>query len=275
MPGYVYKRCTCPPRVDARGRKLACTKSHGSWNYKVNVSRPGGPRRQLVNGGFASKHDAEQALAEVVTMMARGQLVTVSKLSLNAYLDQWLQTIRPSLEIAAWSNYRTVLTRYVRGALGTIPLAVLTGPMLSTHYAQLLEGGGRNGRALSPTTVRTVHRVLNKALGDALRHDLIPANPVQRAVPPKRRRYEVTVWTAEQAVAFLTAARSDRLYAAWLIALACGLRRGELAGLRWRDLDLDRGTLGVTTQRTTDADYNIVVKAPKGTGAPSTSGRQR
>ncbi len=96
--------------------------------------------------------------------------------------------------------------------------------------------------------------------------ELIEHNPVTRAVPPKRRRHEARVWTAEEAVCLLTAARNDRLYAAWLVALSCGLRRGELAGLRWRDLDLERGTLSVTTQRTTDTDYRIITKAPKGTG---------
>jgi integrase len=132
----------------------------------------------------------------------------------------------------------------------------------------LLERGGHHGRPLSPTTVRTVHRVLSKALGDAVREELIEHNPVSRAVAPKRRRYEATVWTAEEALRFLTAVRAGRLYAAWLVALSCGLRRGELSGLRWRDLDLDldRGTLSVTTQRTTDTDYRIITKAPKGTG---------
>ena len=71
-------------------------------------------------------------------------------------------------------------------------------------------------------------------------------------MPPKRRRYEARVWNDEEAVQFLGAARSDRLYAAWLVALSCGLRRGELTRLRWRDLDLSRGTLSVATQRTTD-----------------------
>lgn len=75
--------------------------------------------------------------------------------------------------------------------------------------------------------------MLNKAFGDAVRDDLLLANPAHKAVPPKRRRYEATVWTAAQAMRFLTGVREDPLYAAWLVALSCGLRRGELAGLSW------------------------------------------
>jgi integrase len=187
-------------------------------------------------------------------------------LRVEEYLDQWLVSIRPSLADAAWTNYRRCIDLYVRPQLGKHQLAQLTGAMLTAHYAHLIAAGGAKGKPLSPTTVRTVHRVLNKAFGDAVRDDLLPANPAQRATPPTRRRYEAQVWTAEQAMTFLGAVRSDRLYAAWLVALSCGLRRGELAGLRWRDLDLDRGTLSVTTQRTTDSDYNIIIKAPKGTG---------
>ena len=266
MQGSTYKRCPCPPKRDARGRRIPCGKAHGSWSYKVDLPRDDGRRRQLAKGGFATKREAEQAMAELIAKAARGPVVQVSRQSLGEYLTGWLEVIRPTLSPAAWTNYRTCVDRYVRPRLSGIPLGQLTGAQLTRHYALLLERGGHKSRPLSPTTVRTVHRVISKALGDAVRDELLEHNPVTRAVPPKRRRYEARVWSAEEAVRFLTAARTDRLYAAWLVALSCGLRRGELAGLRWRDLDLERGTLSVTTQRTTDSDYRIITKAPKGTG---------
>lgn len=267
MRGSIYKRCSCPVRRDERGRKVTCGKAHGSWSFKVDVpGRQPGYRRQVVKGGFATKRAAEQSMAELVAKAVRGPIVQPSRQQLGEYLTGWLELIRPTLSPAAWTNYRTCVDRYVRPWLAAVPLGQITGAVLTRHYALLLEAGGHQGRALSPTTVRTVHRVLSKAFSDAIRDELIEHNPVTRAVPPKRRRYEPRVWTAEEAVRFLTAARSDRLYAAWLVALSCGLRRGELAGLRWRDLDLDRGTLSITTQRTTDTDYRIITKAPKGTG---------
>jgi integrase len=266
MQGSTYKRCPCPPRRDARGRRIPCGKAHGSWSYKVDLPPVDGRRRQLGKGGFGTKREAEQAMAELLAKAARGPVVQVSRQSLGDYLTGWLEVIRPTLSPAAWTNYRTCVDRYVRPWLSAIPLGQLTGATLTRHYALLLERGGHKGRPLSPTTVRTVHRVLSKALGDAVRDELLEHNPISRAVPPRRRRYEARVWTAEEAFRFLTGARADRLYAAWLVALSCGLRRGELAGLRWRDLDLERGTLSVTTQRTTDTDYRIITKAPKGTG---------
>jgi integrase len=266
MQGSTYKRCPCPPRRDARGRRVPCGKAHGSWSYKVDLPSLDGRRRQLAKGGFGTKREAEQAMAELLAKAARGPVVQVSRQSLGEYLTGWLEVIRPTLSPAAWTNYRTCVDRYVRPWLSAIPLGQVTGAALTRHYALLLDRGGHQGRPLSPTTVRTVHRVLSKALGDAVRDELLEHNPITRAAPPRRRRYEARVWTAEEAVRFLTGARADRLYAAWLVALSCGLRRGELAGLRWRDLDLERGTLSVTTQRTTDTDYRIITKAPKGTG---------
>jgi integrase len=266
MRGSVFKRCTCPVRRDEHGRKITCGKQHGSWSYKVDLPAVGGRRKQLVKGGCPTKRDAEEAMAEAVAKASRGQLVAPTKLTVGGYLTEWLAAVKPTLAPAAFTNYRSCTALYVEPHLSDVPLAKLTGATLTLHYSSLLSGGGRKGKALSPTTVRTVHRVLSKAFNDAVRDDLLLVAPTMKAVPPRRQRYEAAVWNADQAQQFLTAARTDRLYAAWLVALGCGLRRGELAGLRGTDLDLERGTLSVTTQRTTDSDYNVITKAPKGTG---------
>jgi integrase len=266
MRGSIYKRCTCPARTDARGRRLTCAKPHGSWSYKLDLpAGPGSPRKQLGKGGFKTKKDAEDALATAVTAAGRGENLQPSKRSLNDYVATWLATVRPALSVSAYGNYDKTLHFYVLPRLGHTPLRDLTGHALSTLYVQLLERGGRGGRPLSPTTVRTVHRVLHKCLGDAVETGLLASNPVQRARPPKRVKADTRVWSEEEAAKFLLHVRGDRLYVAWLLALSCGLRRGELAGLRWRDLDLEKATLSVTTQRTTDADGRVVTKEPKGT----------
>jgi integrase len=94
-----------------------------------------------------------------------------------------------------------------------------------------------------------VHGVVRKALNDAVLWGLLAKNPALRAAVPKRRRPVMTVWTPEQASAFLAATTGDRMQACWLLALSTGMRRGELAGLSWSDLDLDleRGRLQVTS----------------------------
>ena len=222
-------------------------------------------RRQTMKGGFPTRKAAEAALAGYLLQAAGGEVVVADRRHVGEYLEEWLTGMRVSLAVSAWTNYRSVLALYVQPRIGHVRLSALTGSTLTALYGALLAGGGKEGRALSPTTVRLVHRVLTKALSDAVESRLLAANPAQHAKVPARRRTEMRTWNARQAEAFLRSAVGDRLYAAWLLALACGLRRGELAGLRWADVDLEQQTLSVVSQRTTDADWQIVTKEPKGT----------
>lgn len=266
MKGSTLKRCPCPVRRDISGRRITCSKSHGSWSFKADRPEDGpGARRQVMKGGFPTRKAAEAALADYLSTAGRGEPVASDTRRLADYLAEWLTGMRLTLAVAAWTNYRSVLNLYVTPRIGQLRLTALTGPALTALYADLLDHGGQKGRSLSPTTVRLVHRVLTKALNDAVEARILAANPAQRAKVPARHRIEMRTWTAAQAAAFLKATGEDRLYAAWVLALVCGLRRGELAGLRWADVDLDQRTIGIVSQRTTDADWNVITKAPKGT----------
>ncbi len=245
---------------------MACSKTHGSWTYHVDVpATDGRKRRQVTKGGFPTRKAAEAALAEFLGHAARGEVAVAGRRRTGDYLDEWLAGMRPTLAVSAWTNYRSLLDLYVRPRIGTVRLSAVSASTLTALYADLLAGGGKNGKPLSPTTVRLVHRILSKALGDAVESHLLAVNPAQHAKVPARQRVEMQTWTAEQASTFLRAAARDRLYAAWLLALACGLRRGELCGLRWSDVDLEQQTLSVVSQRTTDADWQVITKEPKGT----------
>jgi integrase len=116
---------------------------------------------------------------------------------------------------------------------------------------------------LSVRSVQYAHRVLHRALADGVRWNLIPINPATGARAPRVQRSELMVWTSDEAATFLRHVANDRLSALWILALHTGMRRGELAGLRWKDVDLDDGTLTVAQQRT-NADHEVVISAPKG-----------
>ena len=240
------------------------TRSGAGWQFVLDLGVDGtGKRRQLRRRGFGTKREAQAAMVETQSQVLRGEVANPGRRTLADYAEQWLDAVQASLEPAAWTNYRTCLRLYVLPRLGHVRLSSITPLTLSSLYAELLRSGGRKGRPLSPTSVRLVHAVLRKALNDAVLWGLLSSNPAMRASVPKRRRPTLTVWTPEQAAAFAAGVAGDRLEACWLVALSCGLRRGELAGLRWSDLDLERGLLRVDSQRTTDSDYNIVTKEPK------------
>ena len=266
MSGHVYKRCTCPVKRGDDGRKLNCQRMHGSWTFVAWLPEAAGiSRQQHTKGGFATKKDAETSMRAFLGTIDAGQVVLPTKVTVADYLAGWLDAVEPSLAVTASGNYRIIVRCYVLPHLGTRQLSTLRPDHLITTYRTLLASGGRAGRPLSATTVRTVHRILSKALSDGVRDGVLPRNPAAHVPLPKAVQPELQVWNRAQVSTFLAYAATDRLYAAWLLALLCGLRRGELAGLRWPNVDLERGTVRIVSQRTTDADWRVITKEPKGT----------
>jgi integrase len=102
---------------------------------------------------------------------------------------------------------------------------------------------------LAPKTVIYIHSILHRALRDAVRWGYVVRNVADAADPPKAKTPEMRVWSPAQLRAFLGHVEGDRLYAAWLLAATTGMRRGEILGLRWSDLDLDAGRVAVRRPR--------------------------
>ncbi len=134
--------------------------------------------------------------------------------------------------------------------MASITLADLAPADLRAWHATLLRKPKRwGGDPLSPTTVRLTHRVLRRALQDALRWELIDRNPCDAVIAPRRAEIEMRSWDAVQARTFLAHVEHDRLSAMWRLFVATGMRRGEVAGLRWIDVDLDAGRIAVRSTR--------------------------
>ncbi len=132
-------------------------------------------------------------------------------------------------------------------ALGTIPLQRLSAEDLDNFYADL--AAGREGqRALAPKTIHAIHAMLHKALADAVRKGSVSRNVAALADPPKlssRKKPEMKVWDGSQLRQFLDGIDDHRLQPAFYLASSTGMRRGEILGLRWSDLDLEASRLSV------------------------------
>jgi integrase len=176
-----------------------------------------------------------------MSALRAGTFVAPSKLTLGAFLtEQWLPTMRAAVRPVTWTTYRIYAEAQVLPALGNVPLQALTAAHLNRVYADLAEHGRRDGRGgLKPKSVRHVHVLLHKALGDAMRWGLVARIVADAADPPRVPRREGGVWTADELRAFLEATHQDRLAAMWLLFATTGMRRGELLGLPWRALELD------------------------------------
>ena len=235
----------------------------GTWSYRIDLGLDSeGRRQQKQVGGFRTKKDAQAALNEALAGLQRGTYVAPSRQTVAAFLELWIDGARSELAITAWTNYGDIIRRYIVPHLGSKRLVDLSPLDVKAWHAALLDHGRMDGGALAVASVQLAHRILHRALADAVRWNLIPANPASGARVPRGERKEMRVWTADEAATFLAAVADDRLAALWILALHTGLRRGELAGLRWKDVDLDAGTLTVAQQRT-NANHEVVVSAPK------------
>jgi integrase len=208
----------------------------------------GKERRRWYPAG-TRKTDADKLVTELVKRHNDGEYRTPERVTLGAYLTKrWLPAQRSQVKATTFHSYRRTIELHVVPTLGHVPLARLAPEDLDALYGRLLECGRRNasgdGPGLSPASVRYVHRILRKALGDAVRKGTLARNPASPADPPKRstatkREGEMHVWTAVQLQTFLASLDEHRLEPAFVLAAHTGMRRGEVAGLRWGDVDLD------------------------------------
>jgi integrase len=235
----------------------------GTWSYRIDAGVDDrGRRRQREVGGFRTKKEAQAALNDALSGSQRGTYAAPSRTTVRQFLDEWHEGAKSELALTAWVNYGQLIRRNIQPYLGSKRLTDLTPLDVKRWHGKLLDGGRHDGGPLSVASVKLAHRILHRALADAVRWKLIAANPASGVRVPRSAPSEMTVWTSDEARRFLDAVADDRLVALWTLALHTGLRRGELAGLRWVDVDLEQGTLTVAQQRTT-ANYVVVVTPPK------------
>ncbi|MPZ68810.1 MAG: tyrosine-type recombinase/integrase [Actinobacteria bacterium] len=239
-----------------------------SWAFAVEVSRDeNGTRTRHQKAGFKTKKDAQAAMHEVLHRLGSGEYVAPANLTLASYLrNQWLPAIRASVRPSTFESYRMTVEKHIALTIGGTKLQAVTPAKLNALYADLLAKGRSDGKGgLSPKSVRNCHVIIRKALGDAVRWSLIARNPAAFAEPPKLTQAgdrTMMTWTPQQARSFLQALSDDRLYAAWLLALSTGMRRGEILGLRWSDTDLETGKLAIR-QTLITVNYEIQFSTPK------------
>ncbi|GAA4640770.1 tyrosine-type recombinase/integrase [Actinoallomurus vinaceus] len=281
--GSVYKRCGC--RIQGRGRRFgnACPelarRGHGSWYYAVDIGPyPGSRRRRVRRGGFASRNAAEDALRQ----LQKPDPTDAGKpLTTGQWLRIWLAG-RISLCPSTLRGYASHVDDYLQPHLGSIPLRALDTRHLQQMFIHILGGQTASGRPVTAATLKRIHATLRTALNAAVRERLIGDNPARYVeLPPAPRPHAVVwtddqirrwrwtgehpvvaIWTAAQTAQFLHYITDHRLYAAYHLIALRGLRRGEAAGLRWCDLDLQAG-IAVINSQSQNVSGRIVQAPPK------------
>jgi integrase len=238
VKGHIHRRET----IDRCGRRRV------RWYAAVDLPRgPDGRRRQKWHGGFATRREAELVRADVLDRLRRDTYVEQSTLTLEPWVrGSWLDMVEPQLKASTFHSYRRNLELHLLPRLGELRLGELSPVLVTRAYAEILSSGRRRGRAkgtaLSATTVRYLHAILHRSLADAVLAGLLEDNPASRAKVPRHSSAsapEQRCWDAAELSRFLELTDHLPLSLAWRLAAMTGMRRGEVLGLRWRDLSDD------------------------------------
>ncbi|MER8091799.1 tyrosine-type recombinase/integrase [Streptomyces goshikiensis] len=259
-------------RVRANGDGTVYQRKDGRWEAAGYVLAPGNTRKRVRVYGTTRK-EALDKLTEKISASNRGVPVPSAQGSVSAYLTYWLEAVAiHQLRENTHTRYTACVHQHLIHGLGKKKLAKLTAKDVRTWLNQLrttcqccarsidarrdqprcCAAGTCCSKRLSPLTLAYIHSVLKSALEHAVREEEITRNVARnvRTGTPRPRRSEP--FTADEARRFLTAVGSDRLHTLYELALHAGLRKGELLGLQWEDLDLYKGTASIrrTLQRT-------------------------
>lgn len=256
MQGHIHKRV----RINKAGKETA------RWYVVLDLGFDHeGQRRQKWHGGFRTRREAEAARAKLVTDLNTGSYVLPGRTTLGEWIrGSWLPMTEPRVKPTTFHSYRKNLEIHVVPALGSKSLQQLTPPMLNVLYANLAAGSEAR-KPLSPKTISYIHSTLHKVLADAVDAGLLGKNVAAGAKPPRPARRAtggISAWETEELGSFLVQVRSTRLGAIWRLSAMTGMRRGEVLGLRWSDIDLDRSRLSVR-QALVAVGYEVVHSTPK------------
>jgi integrase len=257
--GTIRKRCSCGPK-----KWSSCPHT---WAWAFSVER-GGSRKHVTKSGFRTKSAAKDDLAVALVAYGRQEYVAPSKLTLAEFLrSEWLPLQKASKKPSTYSGYEHFVEKRLIPELGDIRLTELTQGDIARVYAALRTGGRKDGKegGLSERSLKQLHAVLHGALAHAVASGRLLRNPaalLPRDVKLKPRRVEMHTWSAEQLRAFLTSVDDDRLHACFTLAATTGMRRSELLGLRWEDVDFEHAQIAVRRGFVV-AGYEVHEGAPK------------
>lgn len=210
-------------------------KSDGKWVGSVTLDNGG---RKVFYG--KTKKEVEDKVNEAVYEQRQGTLITAKDQTLAEYLAEWLEeTVKPNRRPRTYERYECMIRLHILPILGKVKLQVLTPRHIKLLQSQGLKAG------LSNTTVGAIHEMLHKALDDAWKLELVKRNVCDMVSPPRRQHKEFRPLDAAQSRKLLESTKGHPQETLFVLALATGMRRGELLGLKWQDIDLDNRVLYV------------------------------
>ncbi|NQT73709.1 MAG: site-specific integrase [Chloroflexi bacterium] len=224
-----------------------------SWVIVVELGRDPvtKKRRQQWQSIKGTKKDAEREMRVLLTSLETGTYLKPTKMTLGEYLERWLRDyVQTNVRPKTAEGYVNKINRHILPELGQIPLTDLKPSHIQEFYRLKLESGRVDGEGgLGPSTVNQMHRILSASLRHAVKWGLVGRNVAEAVDPPRIPRNEPHTLDSKDVNTLLEAIKGTPYHPVFHLAIYTGLRRSELLGLRWRDIDLDMATLSIVQTR--------------------------
>lgn len=219
----------------------------GLYEARYTIDTPTGPKRKSIYA--KTRKEADEKLTQVKADRNRGLVFDGDDQPIATYLENWLENaVRDTVKQTTFENYAYIVRQHLIPELGSVKLKDLKPDRARRLYRKKLDFG------LSRRTVRLIHTVLSKSLKQAVLDGILPRNVCEAVKAPRNTKREMHPLSPAETRLFLETAKGDRLEALYVVAISTGLREGELLGLRWTDVNLERGAVQVRQQLTRTKD---------------------
>lgn len=222
-------------------------RSPGRWAIVLDTQdAASGKRKRKWHSFSGTKREAQVECAHLISQMRGGAYVEPSKTTMAQHMERWLDHVKSQISPRTHERYSEIVRKNIIPPLGAVFITKLRPAQISDAYAKALASGRVDGKGgLAPTTVVYMHRLIKHALAQAVRWELLNRNPADAVRPPKIERSTLNTFDMAQTVDLIEAVRGTRLMIPVTLGVLCGLRRGEIAALRWRNVDLQAGKLTI------------------------------
>ena len=257
------------PKRRANGEGNIRKRKDGRWEGRYTVGRDPETGKAIIKNVLGkTQAEVKEKLKKAIEENVGIDYGRAKNYTVGSWLEVWMENYaKIKLRPSTFKTSQGFLKNHIKPQIGGIPLADLTSLDLQRFYKHLLDGGRvdrieakKKPKGLAPKTVRNIHQMIGSAYNLAIEQHLVTKNPTQGCALPKVEHKEMKTLTSDQLSTFFQEARDSGVYELYYLDLATGLRRGELLGLKWTDIDLDRGALKI--QRAISRQNGKVVEAP-------------
>ena len=251
------------------------TNSHirkrGENSYEIRITTGKDANGDRIFDYVTFRGTEEEAEAERIRRLNdlnQGAYIESSKITVTEFLDRWLSTYAENnVEQVTFEGYKSLIENHFKPAFGHLPLQKLGPFHIQSYYAKAMkEGGRKDGRkgGVSGVTIQHLHRCLSEALDMAVRWQLLVRNPCHAVTLPKIAPHEVEAIDETATAWLIEAAQGTRLYLPIFLATSAGLRRGEILGAVWSNVDEQNGTMRIDRALSETKEKGVFFKKPKG-----------